>query len=54
MATVKNLSYTQKEKAHEITHSMTYHASNTKVDKYCVNAKVDDIPALFSGMLTKN
>ena len=30
---------------------MTFHGGNTKVEKYNVNCKEQDIPALFGGML---
>ena len=34
IATTKNLSYDAKQKANEITASMTYHKENTAVSKY--------------------
>ena len=38
LATVKNLSFEQKEKAHEIMHSMTYHKENTPIEKHQINS----------------
>ena len=54
IATTKNLAYEEKQNAGQITHSMTYHQTNTKVDKMMVNTKPEDVPQLFGGLVTSN
>ena len=53
LATTKNLSYEDKQKAAEITHPMTFHLSNTNVDKIQINQKSDNVPVLFGSELKK-
>ena len=54
IATVKNLSYQNRETADQITHSMTYHKENTKVEKIKINTKEEDVPKLFGNLVPAN
>ena len=52
IGTVKNLSYEDKQRANEITDSMKFIGENTRVDKFKINAKDEDIPSMFEAGLT--
>ena len=53
LATIKNLSYEDRQKAADITHPMSFLKANTKVDKFQINQKAENVPSIFGSELKK-